>query len=632
MSVVHQPTEQELLNALACGEEEDWEFKHAKGGLPRSVWETYSAMANTDGGCIVLGVEQQPDGFVFSGVHEVAKTKKSIWDGINNRQQVSINLLTNDRVTAQKVQGHDVLVIRVPRANRQQRPVFIGMNPLTGTYRRNFEGDYHCTEDEVGRMLADRSDEPADARILDRFGLADLDEASIQQYRQRFSARSPAHPWLSEEPKAFLEKLGGWRRDRNSGKEGLTVAGLLMFGRDAAIRDPAALPEFNLDYRERLSPDASVRWTDRVTLDGTWVGNVFQFYQRVIPKLVADLKIPFQMDANLFRRDDTIIHQSIREATVNALIHADYRGKGGIIIEKYTDRLELSNPGSLLVSIEQLMTGGISECRNKSLQQMFLMIGGGERAGSGIDKIRQGWGSQQWRWPRIMQSMQPDRVKLVLPMVSLLPLESLERLKDHFGGTFDGLSPLEVQALVTAEIEGEVSNARLREMTREHPADLTRLLQGLCGKKMLLQDGSGRWTSYRLLPKVEFVKSLQTERDSSHKEVTPHINETDSSHKNGDSPQKLSDERKAKLAAIAARSQPDSRLRPEEMRQLILALCREAYLTAAELGQFLYRNPNALRDRFLRPLVEEGLLQRKYPDEPNRPDQAYGAMTPKDTA
>ena len=127
-------------------------------------------------------------------------------------------------------------------------------------------------------MLADRGDEPADTLILEGFGLEDLDEASLQQYRQRLSARTPDHPWLSEDLKGFLTKLGGWRRDRRTGHEGLTVAGLLMFGKVDAIRSAEAVPEYHVDYRERLSDDPAVRWTDRLTVDGTWEANVFQFY------------------------------------------------------------------------------------------------------------------------------------------------------------------------------------------------------------------------------------------------------------------------------------------------------------------------------------------------------------------
>jgi ATP-dependent DNA helicase RecG len=49
------------------------------------------------------------------------------------------------------------------------------------------------------------------------------------------------------------------------------------------------------------------------------------------------------------------------------------------------------NPGVLRVSATKALQGGVSDCRNRSLQQMFLMIGLGERAGSGMAKIQQGW-------------------------------------------------------------------------------------------------------------------------------------------------------------------------------------------------------------------------------------------------
>ncbi len=71
-----------------------------------------------------------------------------------------------------------------------------------------------------------------------------------------------------------------------------------------------------------------------MTVDGTWCADLFQFYERVIQKLTAELRIPFQLEPDLLRRDDTLVHEAIREALVNAMIHADYRGQGGIVIDK----------------------------------------------------------------------------------------------------------------------------------------------------------------------------------------------------------------------------------------------------------------------------------------------------------
>lgn len=609
----------ELLKALALGEEKDWEFKSARGGVPRSMWETYSAMANTDGGCLVLGVEN--DGSV-SGLTNPAQVKKTVWDTLNDRGKVSVNLLSDEDVQTVPVGGKTALVVRVPRASRRQRPVYVGQNPLAGTYRRNYEGDYHCTPDEVGRMLADQAEEPADSRILEHFGLDDLDEPSVQQYRQRFSARAPTHPWLSKDQAGFLAKLGAWRKDRATGQEGLTVAGLLMFGKDEAIRDPAALPGYHLDYREKLSADPGERWTDRLTIDGTWVANLFQFYQRVVQRLTADLKIPFQLEANLVRKDFTIVHEAIREALANALIHADYRGQGGVVIEKYRDRFELSNPGTLLLSLDQIWAGSVSECRNKALQKMFFMIGGGEQAGSGIDKIRQGWQSQHWRFPSIREQVQPDRVRIILPMVSLIPEDSLRRLRKLFGAKFNRLTSPEVQALVTADIEGAVSNRRLQEICEEHPADLTKRLHGLVARGFLRQDGQKR-TFYRLpgTPDPRGFGLLHSTSDSSHKGDSSQKGAEDWSHKLDE----LSPGVLKRLQVLAAPAFYGPRLPVDETRKIIRQLCEGRYFTAADLAQLMNRNPNSLRNRFLTPMVEEGLLERKYPEEPNRPDQAYTA-------
>lgn len=619
MSKAHPIDPVDILTLLDWTEYGELEFKSAKGGVPKSLWETYSAMANTHGGVILLGVEN--DGTV-SGVADPARLKKSFWDTINNRGKVSANLLTDADLAEVPHEQGTILAIRVPQASRYQRPVFLEQNPLTGTYRRNFEGDYHCTEQEVSRMLSDRAEEAADSRILAHFTLDDLDRQSLQQYRQRFASHKPTHPWLSENDTVLLTKLGGWRRDRQSGQEGLTMAGLLMFGTDEAIRE--ANPQYQVDYREKLSSDPAIRWTDRLTMDGTWTANLFQFYLRVIQRLGQDLKLPFQLDSTLFRRGEAVVHEAIREALANAIIHADYQGQGGIVVEKYSDRFEFSNPGSLLVSFDQLLRGNISECRNKSLQLMFMMIGTAEKAGSGVDKIRRGWESQHWRTPAVREQFQPDRVQWMLPMVSLIPEESLARLTELFGAKFSRFTKLDVQALVTADIEGTVDNARMRQITGGHAADMTRMLQSLVAKSALTQEGQGRWTRYRL---PALPDSVHIAKDSVHIASDSVHMAGDSVYMAGDSApnEGFSSREMAELSQIAGPARQNKHLPPQKMKQIILELCRGRWLTRRLLAETLQRNPDGLRSRFLTSMVEHGLLLLRYPDKPNRTDQAYTA-------
>ena len=111
------------------------EVKKAKDGLPNSLWETYSAFANCYGGVIILGVKENKDGsWYITGLDNAAKLLKGFWDTINNKNKVSVNLLTDDDVEIFEENNGIIMVIHVPKAKREQKPVYINGDMFSGTF------------------------------------------------------------------------------------------------------------------------------------------------------------------------------------------------------------------------------------------------------------------------------------------------------------------------------------------------------------------------------------------------------------------------------------------------------------------------------------------------------------------
>ncbi|MBQ8646615.1 MAG: ATP-binding protein [Oscillospiraceae bacterium] len=134
------------------------EAKKAQGGLPHSIWETYSAFANALGGVILLGViETEDKSFASVPLPDPEGLAAEFLRLVNDPAVASINLLGPNDVRIVESEGNRIVVITVPPATRTQRPVYVGPSAACGTYRRCGEGDYRCSPEEVRQMFADRA-------------------------------------------------------------------------------------------------------------------------------------------------------------------------------------------------------------------------------------------------------------------------------------------------------------------------------------------------------------------------------------------------------------------------------------------------------------------------------------------
>jgi len=623
--------------------------RDGQGAVPEDFWPTNSAFANTQGGLVVLGMREKQGHFSVEGIANVLKVRKELFDSLNNRQKVSVNLLTDAAVRELMLDGKTILLIEIPRAPRKQRPVFLTTNPLGGhTYRRLNDGDRPLPDDEVKRMLAEQVEDSRDDRILRGYDFDDLDAATFRSYRQVFTNRDPGHVWNGYEDREFLRHIGGWRKDRETGESGLTLAGLLMFGQMVTIQEE--LPNYMLDYQERPEAKTEVRWIDRITLDGKWSGNLYDFYRKVYVKLTADLKVPFRLE-NGERKEETPVHEALREALANVLVHADYSDRASVLVVKSPDMFGFRNPGLMRIPVDVALQGGEPDCRNRTLHKMFRLVGVGEQAGSGIPKIYRGWASQHWRAPALYERIEPyNQTLLELRMVDLLPGVVVTALRKAFGVKFDALGQNERLTLAAAASERVVTHARVREMTGLHPFDLTRMLQNLVRDGFLEAHNPGRGAVYCLpgaaLPKPEEVfgdGSAQSVPASAHltgssAHLTGDAASDDHRDANGrlltgqldapviDSLKKLVPAFREKLEELAAEPRTKGKLPVETMKAVVLAVCSGHYMTLSCLAELVNRDSDAFRQQYLKPLAKDGKLRLAFPTAPSHAKQAYRSV------
>lgn len=371
------------------------EAKKALGGLPESIWETYSSFANTLGGLILLGVEEYRDHSLHAiDLPDPEGIVQKFWTLVNDPRKTSACILSRQNVFVQEIEGKRIVCIDVPRADRYDLPVFIN-GQIEESYRRSGEGDYRCSADEIRSMLRDVERRTRDMRLLQQASMDGLSSSSLEAYRKQLSYEKPEGRYGGMTDEELLLELHA----AEIGSDDMlhpTSAGMLMFFQYESIR--------------QYFPHYSIRCSE---MNEVFKGGLYAFYLTAEKRIRA---LPYSGS----------VKHVLLEAMLNSLVNADYEETGGLVFRMEKDRIEMSNPGSFRIGLEKALAGGISDPRNGAVFRMFNLIGAGSHSGRGIPGIFRAWRSEGYGDPEIVQSFAPARITLLLPLTEKKEPEAVQ--------------------------------------------------------------------------------------------------------------------------------------------------------------------------------------------------------------
>ncbi len=617
----------DALNHLDEGERIEAKRGNEAG---HSILETICAFANEpglNGGQLLLGVardELSADAeYTVAGISEPSK----LMADLASQCACEFNLPVRPAIRLEELGGLPVVVVTVAEAQPGEKPVYFKKQGLPrGAYRRISSTDQRCTEDDLTVLYQGRSAESFDAALIPDASWLDLSPEAIVDYRQSRREANPDAEELRWGDEDLLVALGCAKRDAGALRP--TIAGILLFGQPTALR--RLFPTIRVDYirvpGKDWIPDAEHRFDTIEIRD-----SLFRLIRRAQAAVLDDLPKAFGLpEGELQRQDKPLIPQRvIREAIVNAVMHRSYRSHSPIQIIRYSNRLEIRNPGFSLKAPEHLGEPG-SQPRNPHLAEVLHETRFAETKGSGIRVMRQMMEEAGLEPPFFESDRNRDQFVARYFFQHFLSPESLDwlsRFKEL------RLSDADARALVFAREQGAIDNALYRELNRVDTLAASQALRKLRDAGLLDQRGRGSATFYNPTPKMlgeagkgsipggQALPSVPGGLSPNPDALPPKLHGL-SPMAGGLSPMLagLPPGLAAQVIALGRRSPPAA------MRAVILALCREKAWKTDELAAVLERRPDTLRHDYLRPMQREGLLEYTLPEEPRHPQQAYRAV------
>ena len=288
-------TEVELLKLIEGGENIQVEFKKSTTEITKDVYDTVCSFSNRDGGTIVLGVKDNGE-ILGIAPDAVDRMKKDFVTSINNGQKINPPLYL--RPETYTVNGRTLLVIQVPSGSQVCRH-------HGRIFDRSHEADIDITDnsDMVYQLYARKSGSYFVNKVT-RFQMEDLRPDLIERARAMTASRTANHPWKSLSDEELLRSAGLILKDPERQLEGITLAAILLFGKDSTIL--SVLPQHKTDAIFRV--ENVDRYDDRDVI----ITNLLETYDRLIAFGQKHLSDPFVQVAMGADPNQTL--RAIREA------------------------------------------------------------------------------------------------------------------------------------------------------------------------------------------------------------------------------------------------------------------------------------------------------------------------------
>jgi len=589
--------------------------------LGSSFFETVCAFSNEPGlggGRIVLGVSKSENdlfgGYEVCGVGDADAVQQDIATGC----QGSFNVPIRPQIIVEEYQEEIVIIVEIEERAPSDKPVYFQKKGLpAGAWRRIGSTDQRCTDDDMVIFYGNRQGESHDLTLMSHAEMEDFDLDALEHYRTLRRKVNPNAEELNFSDEELLQALNAVRRDGEKWKP--TLSGLLLFGSRLALR--RELPIVRVDYI-RIAGKTWISDPDRrfeTTVDMR--GPLLQLVDRVLAAVMDDLPKGFELKEGQTQAETpTLPSRVLREAIVNALMHRSYREHQPTQVIRYSNRIEIKNAGFSLKNEDALGDPG-SELRNPTLAAVFHETNVAETKGSGIRTMRRLMNDNGFSLPTFESNRGENFFISRLLLHHFLSEDDLIWLNQITSPLSDG----QRIALIFVREQGAIDNPTLRQLTGSEVLAASQELRKLRDLKLLEAKGKGSATYYVAgsafpspLAKTSHHDTLDPGHgilDASHGILSPEHGTLEAEH--GTLASKIPESLKAEIENLGQR--PGIAIRP-----VIQALCALRSLSVNELSEILgNRNPKALKNDHLRPMIQEGLLEHTYPDMEKHPEQAY---------